>query len=94
PGIIVQHAENPSDALRAALRLAGGEPVLFLYEKLALARDALVAVGAQPWPQAEAGSPGVVDDSLVDSAAQCGSQARDGSADYGTLVSLAQPPKA
>ncbi|MBO0835221.1 MAG: cyanophycin synthetase, partial [Actinobacteria bacterium] len=94
PGITVQHAENPSDALRAALRLAGGEPVLFLYEKLALARDALVAVGAQPWPQAEAGSPGVVDDSLVDSAAQCGSQARDGSADYGTLVSLAQPPKA
>jgi cyanophycin synthetase len=51
--ITVQHAENPADALRAALRLAGGRPVLFLYEKLALARDALAAVGAEPWPEAE-----------------------------------------
>jgi cyanophycin synthetase len=55
PGITVQHAENPADALRAALRLAGGRPVLFLYEKLTLARDALAAVGAEPWPEAEAG---------------------------------------
>jgi cyanophycin synthetase len=54
PGITVQHAENPADALRAALRLAGGGPVLFVYEKLALARDALAAVGAEPWPEAEA----------------------------------------
>jgi hypothetical protein len=54
PDITVQHAENPADALRAALRLAGGRPVLFLYEKLALARDALAAVGAEPWPEAEA----------------------------------------
>jgi cyanophycin synthetase len=57
PGITVQHAENPADALRAALRLAGGGPVLFVYETLALASDALAAVGAQPWPEAEAGSP-------------------------------------
>jgi len=57
PGITVQHAENPADALRAALRLAGGGPVLFLYEKLAFATDALAAVGAQPWPEAGAGSP-------------------------------------
>jgi hypothetical protein len=54
PDITIQHAENPADALRAALRLAGGRPVLFLYEKLALARDALAAVGAEPWPEAEA----------------------------------------
>ncbi len=54
PDITVQHAENPADALRAALRQAGGRPVLFLYEKLALARDALAAVGAEPWPEAEA----------------------------------------
>jgi cyanophycin synthetase len=54
PGITIQHAENPADALRAALRLAGGGPVLFVYEKLALARDALAAVGAEPWPEAEA----------------------------------------
>jgi len=60
PGITVQHAENPADALRAALRLAGGGPVLFLYEKLGLARDALAAVDAEPWPEAvaSAGAPG------------------------------------
>ncbi|HXZ63606.1 MAG TPA: cyanophycin synthetase [Streptosporangiaceae bacterium] len=57
PGVTVQRAENPADALRAALRLAGGGPVLFVYEKLALARDALTAVGAQPWPEAETGLP-------------------------------------
>jgi cyanophycin synthetase len=55
PGIRCEEAENPADALRAALALAGGAPVLFLYEKLALAHDALHAVGALPWP--EAGSP-------------------------------------
>ncbi len=50
PGIVCRSAENPADALRAALDLADGGPVLFVYEKLALANDALVAVGAQPWP--------------------------------------------
>jgi cyanophycin synthetase len=57
PGITVQHAENPADALRAALRLAGGGPVLFLYEKLAFAWDALAAVDAQPWPESAPDSP-------------------------------------
>ena len=51
PGIVCRSAENPADALRTALDLAGGDPVLFVYEKLALANDALVAVGAHPWPQ-------------------------------------------
>jgi cyanophycin synthetase len=55
PGIRCLEAENPADALRAALSEAAGAPVLFLYEKLAMAHDALHAVGAQPWP--EAGSP-------------------------------------
>lgn len=50
PGIVCQQAENPADALRAALELAGGAPVLFCYEKLAFVRDALAAVGARPWP--------------------------------------------
>jgi cyanophycin synthetase len=50
PGILCQPAENPADALRAALELADGGPVLFVYEKLPLAMDALAAVGAQPWP--------------------------------------------
>jgi cyanophycin synthetase len=52
PGIRCEEAENPADALRAALSHASGAPVLFLYEKLAMARDALQAVGAQPWPEA------------------------------------------
>ena len=52
PGIECQEAENPADALRAALAMAGGAPVLLVYEKLALAHDALLAVGAQPWPEA------------------------------------------
>jgi cyanophycin synthetase len=51
PGIVCRSAANPADALRAALELADGGPVLFVYEKLALANDALEAVGAQPWPQ-------------------------------------------
>ncbi len=50
PGITCRPAENPADALRTALELAGGGPVLFVYEKLALAMDALAAVGAEPWP--------------------------------------------
>ena len=57
PGIRCEEAENPADALRAALALAGGAPVLFLYEKLALAHDALHAVGAQPWPDASRPGP-------------------------------------
>jgi cyanophycin synthetase len=51
PGVTCRTAENPADALRAALELAGGAPVLFIYEKLALAMDALAAVGAEPWPE-------------------------------------------
>jgi cyanophycin synthetase len=52
PDIRCEFAENPADALRAAVALARGGPVLFLYEKLALAHDALQAVCAQPWPEA------------------------------------------
>ena len=50
PGIVCRAAENPADALRAALELADGGPVLFVYEKLPLATDALAAVGARAWP--------------------------------------------
>ena len=50
PGIVCRAAENPADALRAALELADGGPVLFVYEKLPLAMDALAAVGARAWP--------------------------------------------
>ena len=41
-----------------ALELAGGGPVLFVYEKLPLALDALTAVGATPWPDADRVVPG------------------------------------
>jgi cyanophycin synthetase len=53
PGITCQLADGPEQALRAAVGLAGGAPVLFLYEKLAVARAALDAIGATPWPDAE-----------------------------------------
>jgi cyanophycin synthetase len=52
PDITCQLAEGPDQALRAAVALAGGAPVLFLYEKLAMARAALEAIGARPWPAA------------------------------------------
>ncbi len=52
PDIRCEAAENPADALRAGLALADGAPVLFLYEKLGMALDALQAVGAQGWPEA------------------------------------------
>jgi cyanophycin synthetase len=50
PGIIVASADGPGQALSSAVRMAAGSPVLFLYEKLAKARDALEAVGGRPWP--------------------------------------------
>jgi len=58
PGIRCSVAENPVDALRAAVELAAGGPVLFVYEKLSLALDALTAVGAAPWPEADHAVPG------------------------------------
>jgi hypothetical protein len=58
PGIRCSAAENPADALRAAVELAAGSPVLFVYEKLPLALDALTAVGASPWPEADRAVPG------------------------------------
>jgi cyanophycin synthetase len=37
--------------------MAAGSPVLFLYEKLAMAHDALAALGASPWPAEAAARP-------------------------------------
>lgn len=51
PGIVIRHADGPLDALRSAVSLAAGAPVLFVYEKLAAARAALDAVEATPWPE-------------------------------------------
>jgi len=50
PGITVASADGPGQALSSAVRMAAGSPVLFLYEKLANARDVLGALGARPWP--------------------------------------------
>jgi cyanophycin synthetase len=50
PGITVAGADGPRSALSTAVAMAAGSPVLFLYEKLATARDALDALGARPWP--------------------------------------------
>ncbi len=50
PGITVASADGPGQALSTAVSMAAGSPVLFLYEKLARARDALGALGARPWP--------------------------------------------
>jgi cyanophycin synthetase len=52
PDVRCETAENPADALRTGLALAGGAPVLFLYEKLGIALDALQAVDARRWPEA------------------------------------------
>jgi cyanophycin synthetase len=56
PDISCAAADGPREALRAAVAVAAGQPVLFLYEKLALAREALDAIGARPWPAAPADS--------------------------------------
>lgn len=48
PGITCAAADGPAAALRRAISMAGGDAVLFLYEKLEMARQALSAVGAEP----------------------------------------------
>ncbi|MEU8056059.1 cyanophycin synthetase [Microbispora bryophytorum] len=50
PGIGLATAEGPQAALRIAVTMAAGHPVLFVYEKLAMARQALKALNARPWP--------------------------------------------
>jgi cyanophycin synthetase len=50
PDIVWEPAAGPEEALRRAVALADGGPVLFLYEKLAAARAAVAAIGAQAWP--------------------------------------------
>jgi cyanophycin synthetase len=50
PDIEIRHAHGAQPALREAVTLADGAPVLFIYEKLSVARAALDALGATPWP--------------------------------------------
>ena len=51
PDVHVAFADGPAEALRAAVELAAGAPVLFLYEKLDPALAALESLGATPWPE-------------------------------------------
>jgi cyanophycin synthetase len=51
PSVEISHADGPHDALRTAVNLAAGGPVLFLYEKLDQAMSALASLGATPWPE-------------------------------------------
>jgi cyanophycin synthetase len=55
PDIECERAADPEQALRGAVKLAAGGPVLFLYEKLAAAREAVAAIGAVPWPDGPGG---------------------------------------
>ena len=57
PDIICAAAGGPQEALRAAVAMADGQPVLFLYEKLAMAHAALDAIGARPSPADGQASP-------------------------------------
>ncbi len=50
PGITLAAADGPQAALRTAVEMAAGHPVLFLYEKLAMAHEALASLNARPWP--------------------------------------------
>ncbi len=47
PDISLATTDGPQAALRAAVAVASGGPVLFLYEKLAMAREALEVLGAR-----------------------------------------------
>jgi folylpolyglutamate synthase/dihydropteroate synthase len=49
PGITLAAADGPQAALRTAVEMAAGHPVLFLYEKLAMAHEALASLNAHPW---------------------------------------------
>ena len=100
PGLQCAHAENPADALRTALTLANGGPVLFLYEKLTMAQDALMAVHATPWPDAArmAADASAAEAVMADAAAvvaraadeTAGPAEADASADYGPSTGLAR----
>jgi cyanophycin synthetase len=59
PDITCAAADGPQEALRAAVGMADGQPVLFLYEKLAMAHAALDAIGARPAPADGQASPEV-----------------------------------
>jgi folylpolyglutamate synthase/dihydropteroate synthase len=68
PGITLAAADGPQAALRTAVEMAAGHPVLFLYEKLAMAHEALASLNARPWT-ADAVAPAPADTGAVTPAA-------------------------
>jgi cyanophycin synthetase len=59
PGVMTATASGPAGALRTALSLAGpGDPVLFVYEKLAPVHETLASLGAIAQPLARSLSAG------------------------------------
>jgi cyanophycin synthetase len=87
PAIRCEAAENPADALRAGLALADGAPVLFLYEKLGLAHDALSAAGARPWPEASSADAAILAPATPVSSAAPPAELQAGPPPAGALVS-------
>lgn len=67
PDIALRHADGPDEALETAVALADGEPVLFVFEKLAKAREALASAGATPWPD---GEDDLLNEELIDEVTQ------------------------
>jgi cyanophycin synthetase len=52
PTMTIKHAHGPVDALREAVSIAAGGPVLFIYENHRAAETALAAIGATTYPEA------------------------------------------
>jgi cyanophycin synthetase len=61
PTMTIKHAHGPADALREAVSIAAGGPVLFVYEKHAAAQAALDAIGATAWLDVDRGGEPVRD---------------------------------
>jgi cyanophycin synthetase len=55
PAITIRHADGPAEALRTAMSINDGGPVLFIYEKHAAAQAALDTIGAAAWPDTLSG---------------------------------------
>jgi cyanophycin synthetase len=91
PGIVCQQASTATGALHQALALADGAPVLFVYERLALAREALAAAGAEEWPDADLTSTepadvGIAVDRIAPTGADLAGLAGSGLANAGLVI--------
>jgi cyanophycin synthetase len=72
PGITCELADGPDQALRRAVALSEGGPVLFLYEKLDAAHAALAAIGATAEPDPAGPTAALASDASADYAGDAG----------------------